>query len=101
MLEKDETGEKLMVTGTASKIEIYRGWCKKCAICVAFCPRQVLSTDDAGYPVIKDMDRCTGCNLCADRCPDFAITVCNGKEIYEKAENSDKTDDKQASSSGK
>jgi 2-oxoglutarate ferredoxin oxidoreductase subunit delta len=91
-----------MVTHASSNIKIFRGWCKKCGICIAFCPRKVLDTDGAGYPEVKDDDRCTGCNLCADRCPDFAITVSNSsKEIYEKAENSDKNNDKPATSSGK
>lgn len=89
-----------MVVHAMSKIEIYLGWCKKCGICTAFCPRQVLDSNEDGYPVVKDPDRCTGCNLCADRCPDFAITVYNDRESNEKAENNDKTDDKKASSSG-
>jgi 2-oxoglutarate ferredoxin oxidoreductase subunit delta len=77
-----------------NKIKVFRGWCKKCGICIAFCPRQVLTSSETGYPVVKDPDRCTGCNLCADRCPDFAITVYNNnKEIDEKAENNDKPGD--------
>lgn len=90
-----------MVVHAISKIEIYRGWCKKCGICTAFCPRQVMESDEAGFPTVKHPDRCTGCNLCADRCPDFAITVYSDRESNEKTENSDKTNDKQASSSGK
>jgi len=73
-----------MATSTAIKVAIYRGWCKKCGICVAFCPRQVLDTDVSGYPVVKDPGRCTACNLCVDRCPDFAITVYGSKESNEK-----------------
>jgi len=84
-----------------NKVEIYRGWCKKCGICIAFCPRQVLAADEAGYPVVKDIDRCTACDLCVDRCPDFAIAVLTDKENHEKAENGEKNDDEQASTSGK
>ena len=89
-----------MVIHTMNKIEIYRGWCKKCGICIAFCPRQVLCSDEAGYPMVKDANRCTGCNLCADRCPDFAITVRSDKGNHEKAKDSEKDDDRQAASAG-
>jgi 2-oxoglutarate ferredoxin oxidoreductase subunit delta len=89
-----------MVVHTMSRIEIFRGWCKKCGICVAFCPRQVLASDETGYPVVKDPGRCTVCNLCADRCPDFAITVYGAKERNEEAENNDENDDKTAPAPG-
>lgn len=81
-----------MLNSVAGRIAIYRGWCKKCGICIAFCPRQVLDSSEAGYPVIKNPDRCTGCKLCADRCPDFAITVYGDRENHEKSENSDESD---------
>lgn len=57
------------------KIEVYKSWCKKCGICVAFCPAGVLAQDDSGAPYAKEPDKCTGCQLCALRCPDFAINV--------------------------
>lgn len=47
--------------------------CKKCNLCVAFCPRKVL--EGAGSPIIKDPANCTGCLMCEMHCPDFAITV--------------------------
>jgi 2-oxoglutarate ferredoxin oxidoreductase subunit delta len=56
-------------------IEVYKSWCKKCGICVAFCPAGVLAQDDSGAPYAKEPDKCTGCQLCALRCPDFAINV--------------------------
>jgi 2-oxoglutarate ferredoxin oxidoreductase subunit delta len=56
-------------------IEVYKSWCKKCGICVAFCPAGVLAQDDSGTPYPKEPDKCTGCQLCALRCPDFAINV--------------------------
>ena len=64
------------------KIDIYRGWCKKCGICIAFCPRKVLKADKASYPVIKNPEKCTGCRLCETRCPDFAIVVHKDEKGY-------------------
>jgi 2-oxoglutarate ferredoxin oxidoreductase subunit delta len=57
------------------EIDIFRGWCKSCGICVAFCPRECLSLDSDGSPVISDSGRCTGCGWCETHCPDFAISV--------------------------
>ena len=57
------------------KIDIYKAWCKACGICVAFCPTGVLAKDEAGYPYVKDIDKCINCGWCEIRCPDFAITV--------------------------
>jgi 2-oxoglutarate ferredoxin oxidoreductase subunit delta len=56
-------------------VEIYRAWCKGCGICVAFCPREVLSMNDRGEPQVTQAERCTGCTWCEVRCPDFAISV--------------------------
>ncbi|MBI5967660.1 MAG: 4Fe-4S binding protein [Deltaproteobacteria bacterium] len=66
-------------------IEIYGSWCKRCGICVAFCPAEVLAQDDSGVIYVKDPDHCTGCELCELRCPDFAIQVRQLKK-KEKAE---------------
>jgi len=55
-------------------IEINDNWCKGCAICVEFCPKDVLAMQD-GYPVVVDLAACNRCQLCDIRCPDFAITV--------------------------
>jgi 2-oxoglutarate ferredoxin oxidoreductase subunit delta len=57
------------------KIDIYKAWCKACGICVAFCPTGVLAKDEAGYPYVKDVEKCINCGWCEIRCPDFAITV--------------------------
>jgi len=56
-------------------ITIYKNWCKKCGICVAFCPKKVLAVDQEGYPFCKDNKACSGCGLCELRCPDFAVAV--------------------------
>jgi 2-oxoglutarate ferredoxin oxidoreductase subunit delta len=57
------------------RINIYRDWCKSCGICAAFCPRQCLSLDAEGAPVVDHAERCTGCRWCELHCPDFAICV--------------------------
>jgi 2-oxoglutarate ferredoxin oxidoreductase subunit delta len=61
-------------------IEIYKSWCKRCGICAAFCPAGVLAQDGSGAPYVEDPERCTGCQLCQLRCPDFAINVRSPKK---------------------
>ena len=75
-----------MTKKTKYSIEIYKSWCKRCGICVAFCPAKVLSQDNAGTVCIKDPDLCTGCQLCELRCPDFAIHVSTPKKRGGKME---------------
>lgn len=58
-----------------NKVEIYRAWCKKCGICISFCPQQILEVDETSYPIVKNAEKCTLCKLCEIRCPDFAIVV--------------------------
>ncbi len=55
--------------------KIYKNWCKRCGICIAFCPKKAFEIDQDGYPVLKDNQSCNGCGLCELRCPDFAIVV--------------------------
>ncbi|MCS7280977.1 MAG: 4Fe-4S binding protein [Desulfobacterota bacterium] len=69
-----------------TKIDIYRAWCKCCGICVAFCPKGVLAKDELGYPFVEKPDECIRCRWCELRCPDFAITVLEGQEDFEKKE---------------
>lgn len=57
------------------EINIYRDWCKGCGICAALCPKQVLTADEEGGPVVTDPDACIGCGWCELHCPDFAISV--------------------------
>jgi 2-oxoglutarate ferredoxin oxidoreductase subunit delta len=57
------------------EIDIFRDWCKSCGICAAFCPRDCLSLDPEGNPVVTKPERCTGCRWCELHCPDFAICV--------------------------
>ncbi len=60
--------------GKAKEIRIDTVRCKGCGICVEFCPGKVLSLQD-GVSTVVALERCTACNLCDLRCPDFAITV--------------------------
>ena len=68
------------------RINIYRDWCKSCGICAAFCPRQCLSLDAEGAPVVDKAGRCTGCRWCELHCPDFAICVREVAKDQETAE---------------
>jgi len=47
-----------MIKGMQDNIEIYKGRCRKCDICTAFCPKGVLEIGDDGYPFVKDFERC-------------------------------------------
>ncbi len=66
-------------------IEVYKSWCKRCGICVAFCPAGVLAEDESGVPYVKDPEKCTACQLCELRCPDFAINVRSPRKKAAKA----------------
>ena len=57
-----------------SELYINEQYCKRCRICIEFCPDDVFEDRD-GLPVIKDITRCSGCLLCELLCPDFAIEV--------------------------
>ncbi len=50
-------------------------YCKSCGICYGLCPKNVLSPDAEGKPVVTNADACILCKLCELRCPDFAIRV--------------------------
>jgi 2-oxoglutarate ferredoxin oxidoreductase subunit delta len=57
------------------EINVYRDWCKGCGICAALCPKQVLTRNEEGGPVVTDPEACIGCGWCELHCPDFAISV--------------------------
>lgn len=61
-------------------VTINAKWCKRCGLCVAFCPRGVLKLDEEQRAAVVDIARCTGCLLCEMHCPDFAVTVKRGEE---------------------
>jgi 2-oxoglutarate ferredoxin oxidoreductase subunit delta len=55
-------------------ISVQEQWCKGCEICVAFCPKQVL-TMEKGKAKVSHPEDCTGCLMCELYCPDFAIKI--------------------------
>ena len=55
------------------KVVIFDVWCKKCGICVEFCPTGALENGPDGIPFLANPDKCTLCGLCWLRCPDIAI----------------------------
>ena len=57
------------------KVHVFEAWCKKCGICVAFCPTGALTSDKNGLPILTYPEKCTQCGMCELRCPDFAIAV--------------------------
>lgn len=66
-----------------SKIVIDETLCKGCALCTIACPRGLLRLGEklnrfgflpAEMPAECERD-CTSCALCAQMCPDVAITV--------------------------
>ncbi len=56
-------------------ILIQKDWCKKCGICIEFCPAMVFTAREDGFPLITNPDNCTWCEMCELRCPDLAITL--------------------------
>ena len=56
-------------------IEINDDWCKGCAICVEFCPKDVLRMTPMDKVEVKTLEACTRCLRCEQLCPDFAIVV--------------------------
>lgn len=58
--------------------------CKACYLCINECPKKLLkistNTNNLGNKVVEFTDKdneCLGCAMCAQRCPDLAIT-----EVY-------------------
>lgn len=66
------------------KVTVNEKWCKKCGICIAFCPKEVFEADEFGLSVVKHPERCIRCMLCVIRCPDFAVDVEAAEEDAER-----------------
>ncbi len=66
------------------KIVIDRELCKGCEVCIAFCPKKLLTLSGdynaAGYlsSSFNESGDCTGCATCAIVCPEVAIEVYRG-----------------------
>jgi 2-oxoglutarate ferredoxin oxidoreductase subunit delta len=54
--------------------------CKRCGICVAFCPKNVLDIKINSAPEVVKPEECIGCNFCYLRCPEIAIFVLEKEE---------------------
>lgn len=66
------------------KVEINKERCKECGLCVAHCPKKVISFEEevnkASYhPVKIDDKNCIGCGFCYITCPDGVYHVLGGK----------------------
>jgi NAD-dependent dihydropyrimidine dehydrogenase PreA subunit len=80
---KEDTPEKMDVEGSENidvssyqvqSVIIYYQWCKKCGICVTFCPTGVLGRRMDGSPFVEHPEKCVHCGTCDRLCPDFAIS---------------------------
>jgi len=60
---------------TVNEILVNQDWCKRCGICVAFCPKNVFSADEFGRVSVEHLDACISCEICERLCPDLAITL--------------------------
>lgn len=78
-------------------IHFFLRWCKKCGICIAFCPKHVLERKPDGYPYAARPDDCILCGLCDIHCPDYAITVAKKDEFREKKTVKEEDHEKQQS----
>jgi 2-oxoglutarate ferredoxin oxidoreductase subunit delta len=56
-------------------VEFNRDWCKGCAICVTFCPKQAIALDAHEKAFLAHPKKCNVCGVCELRCPDMAIEV--------------------------
>lgn len=61
-------------------ITLYPAWCKRCGLCIAFCPKSVYDAAPDGGPVVARPQDCIHCHLCELRCPDFAVSVADYEE---------------------
>ncbi|MCL2064292.1 MAG: 4Fe-4S binding protein [Candidatus Cloacimonetes bacterium] len=66
--------EKVSGDYKKSPVFYYYEWCKKCGICVAFCPTKCLGRKPDGTPFVAFPEKCVHCETCDRLCPDFAVT---------------------------
>ena len=58
-----------------ARVHINYSWCKKCRICIVYCPTGVFTSDQFNSPIISFPEKCINCGLCVLRCPDFAVKL--------------------------
>ncbi|KLU63056.1 NAD(P)H-quinone oxidoreductase subunit I, chloroplastic [Peptococcaceae bacterium CEB3] len=58
-----------------TQVIVNHDWCKKCGVCIAFCPKKVLESDELGRVVVARPEECIACRICERLCPDFAINI--------------------------
>ena len=67
-------------------VEVNAAICKECDYCKEICHMGTFATSESfnaiGYKptIVKSSDHCSGCLKCLYVCPDFAITIREGKE---------------------
>jgi 2-oxoglutarate ferredoxin oxidoreductase subunit delta len=74
VLEAARAATKTYVSAGVT-IQINDAWCKGCAICVEFCPKDVLAMNRLDKVEVRAIESCTKCLRCEQLCPDFAIVI--------------------------
>lgn len=84
MAQKTKAKEEKVVTKTlfpdpekmrTHPVDIFEPWCKKCYLCVEFCPNEVFEIIETGAVIVKHPENCNQCTICALHCPDYAILL--------------------------
>ena len=73
ILRLDVLGTNPQASWRVLRPEINYDLCRRCWLCVDYCPEGIISKSEEG-PVI-DYDFCKGCGVCANECPTKAITM--------------------------
>jgi 2-oxoglutarate ferredoxin oxidoreductase subunit delta len=79
-MKKSYPSPVVQTAKTNIEISIIKEFCKGCAICVEFCPKDVLVLGNDLKVNCINIDACNGDGLCELRCPDFAIFIKNPKK---------------------
>ncbi|MCL1827039.1 MAG: 4Fe-4S binding protein [Candidatus Cloacimonetes bacterium] len=72
--EVEIVDEKIDSDYKKSPVFFYYEWCKRCGICIAFCPTKCLGKKPDGTPIVEFPEKCIHCETCDRLCPDFAVT---------------------------